>query len=122
MGSKNDDVTRGARNTSLGLGFRLVIDQFLLQRPPPVTHSSSYSLYLVAWNRGQTCSHFQNNETILCCERPDSFIVTGTSFVLLKATCSPNPNPRTSGLSLVGHLVLPHEPIHPLNLLDLIFF
>ena len=35
----------------LWLGFRLVVDQFLVQHPPPVTHYSSYSLYLVAWNR-----------------------------------------------------------------------
>ena len=41
---------------------------------------------------------------------------------LLKMTCSPNPNPRTRGPGLAGHLVLPYEPIHPLNVLDLIFF
>ena len=37
-------------------------------------------------------------------------------------SCSPNPNPRTSGPGLAGHLVLPHKPIHPLNVHDLIFF
>ena len=55
-------------------------------------------------------------------EPPVSFIVAGNSFILLKATCSPNPNPRTSGPGLAGHLALPHEPIHPLNLLHLKFF
>ena len=88
-----------------------------MQRPPPVANYSSYSLYLVAWNRGLT-----NNETILCCEPPDSFIVARNSFVLLKAACSPNPNPRTSGPGLAGHLAFPHEPIHPLNLIHLKFF
>ena len=48
--------------------------------------------------------------------------MAGTSFVLLKATCCPNPNPRTSGPGLAGHLVLSHEPTHLLNVLDLIFF
>ena len=64
-------------------------------------------------------SHFK---TVLCCETPDLFNVAGTRFVLLKATCSPNPNTRTSGPDLANHLVLPHEHIHPLNLLHLIFF
>ena len=41
---------------------------------------------------------------------------------LLKATCSPNPNPRISRPGLASHLVLPHEPIHSLYLLHLIFF
>ena len=85
-----------------------------MQLQPPVTHYSSYSLYLVAWNRGLT-----NNKTALCCDSPDSFIVAGNSFILLKATCSPNLNPRASGPGLEGHLALPHEPIHPLNLLHL---
>ena len=88
-----------------------------MQLPPPVTHCSSYSLYLIAWNRGKT-----NNETVLCCEPPDSFIVARNSFVLLNATCSPNPKPRTSGPGLAGHLALHHEPIHPLNLLHFKFF
>ena len=50
------------------------------------------------------------------------FIVAGNMFVLLKATCSPNANPRTSGPGLAGHLALPHELIHTLNLLPLKFF
>ena len=53
---------------------------------------------------------------------PVSFNLAGTSFFLLKATCGPNPKPRTSGRGLAGHLVLPHEPIDRLNLLDLNVF
>ena len=41
---------------------------------------------------------------------------------LLKATCSPNPNPRTICPGLASHLVLPNEPIHSLYLLHLMFF
>ena len=34
------------------------------------------------------------------------------------------PNPKTSGpgAGLAGHLLLPYEPIHLLNLLDLFFY
>ena len=53
MNFPNDDVTEVVPGTLvLGLDFRLVVDQFLVQLPPPVTHYSSYSLYLVIWNRG----------------------------------------------------------------------
>ena len=49
MGSQNDDVTQMVAGTLvLGLGFRLVVYQFLVQLPPPVTHYSRHSLYLVA--------------------------------------------------------------------------
>ena len=87
-----------------------------MQLPPPVTHYSSYSLYLVAWNQGKT-----NNETVLCCKPRDLIIVAGNGFVLLKATCRPNPNPRTSCPGLASHLALPHEPTHLLNSLHLKF-
>ena len=43
--------------------------------------------------------------------------LAGTSFVLLKATYSPNPNPRSSGPGLAGHLVLPPFKFTWLNIL-----
>ena len=49
MGSQNDDVTQVVVGTLvLGLAFRLVVDQFLGQVSSPVSHYSSYSVYLVA--------------------------------------------------------------------------
>ena len=89
----NDDVTQVVPGTLvLWLGFRLVVT-FKTTK----LYSAAKRLIRSLWKGPCT-------------------------FVLLKATCSPNPNPRTSGRSLAGHLVFPHEPILPLNLLDLIFF
>ena len=102
-GAPTDDVIRGAWNASPTVRVQL---------PPPVTHYSSYSLYLVTSK--------QRNCTLL---RIAWFVHCGRNqYILLKATCSPNPNPRASRPGLAGHLVLPHEPIHPLYLLRLIFF
>ena len=53
MNFPNDDATEALPGTVvLELEFRLVVDQFLVQFSTPVTHYSSYSLYLVVWIRG----------------------------------------------------------------------
>ena len=45
MGTQNDNVTQMVAELAgtlvLWLGFRLVVDQLLVQLPPPVTHYSS---------------------------------------------------------------------------------
>ena len=91
----------------LWLGFRLIVDQFLCDfRLLWLTTVATVYIKSPGTEARLVVTSKQRNCTLL---RTAWFVHCGR-------------NPRTSGPGLAGHLVLPHEPIHPLNVLHIIFF